>query len=85
MSYGIQLGITCIETVTLAPTHGGMPFKQNWEEVTRLVSAQDDVLMVDVSDAVDRELALELRRAENGGRGVESEVEELSVGGVLGP
>ena len=39
--------------------------------------------MIDVSDAVDRELEMELRRAENGGREVESDVEE--VGGVLGP
>jgi hypothetical protein len=39
--------------------------------------------MVDISDAVDRELEMELRRAENGGREVGSDVEE--VGGVLGP
>ena len=39
--------------------------------------------MLDVSDAVDRELEMELRRAENGGREVGSDVEE--GGGVLGP
>jgi hypothetical protein len=54
-------------------------------EVVVSLFAQEDVLMLDVSDAVDRELEVELRRAENGGREVESEVEELPEEGVLNP
>jgi hypothetical protein len=51
--------------------------------------AQEDVLMLDALDAVDWELEVELRRAENGGREVESEVEseveEVPERGVLDP
>ena len=31
------MGITCIETVILAPTRGGTPFEQNWKEVMRFL------------------------------------------------
>jgi hypothetical protein len=52
-------------------------------EVVISLFAQEDILMLDASDAVDRELEVELRRAENGGREVESEVEEVPEEGVL--
>jgi hypothetical protein len=54
-------------------------------EVVISLFAQEDVLMLDALDAVDWELEVELRRAENGGREVESEVEEVPERGVLDP